>query len=182
MGDPEDFDDDWQDIRPKPLVRIISDQPSRLKDAMVLASETAAFDLAQKSKSYVGKPVTSEILRSIAAQAVRLFMERWYDGLRGQNLAGLIEIVIEGQDLDPSEMSSFIRALPTRLVEKIADSAVESGTGVHGLMGIEYARRTGRLGDYSIGRDPGSDNRVYVRFRKGDKDIEFFLDEHFELS
>jgi hypothetical protein len=180
--DADDLEECWREIRPQPNVQIITTQPSRLRDALELACETTAFDLAQECRDLHGKLLTPEDLGTIVSKAVRLFMTRWYEGLRSQNLAGLIEIVLEGQDLSPSEMTAFVRALPTKLIEKIADSAVGSGTGVHGLMGVEHARRNGALRDYSIGRDPGSDNRVYVRFRRGDRDVEFFLDEHFELS
>lgn len=183
MTDEEDdLKEYWDAIRRKSPILIVRDQPSKLKDNLELATAKTAWDLAQECRDLRGQALTPEVIGTIVAKAVRLFAEHWYEQLRGQDLSGLIEIVLEGQDLTPTEMKSFIKALPTDLIEKIARSAVGSGNGVHGLMGIEHARRCGRIADYSIGRDPGSGNRVYVRFRRGDKDVEFFLDEHFDLS
>jgi len=182
MTDEEDLEECWGALRRKSPILVVRDQPSQLKDNLELVTAKTAHDLAKECRDFKGKTFTAEIIGTIVAKAVRVFMEHWYEHLRGQNLSGLIEIVLEGQDLTPTEMVDFVRAIPTKLVEKIAQSAVGSGTGVHGLMGVEHARRCGQLGDYSIGRDPGSDNRVYVRFQRDGKDVEFFLDEHFELS
>lgn len=176
-----DLEECWDDLRRKSPILVVRDQPSNLKDALTLVTEKTAWHLIQESADLKGQLLTPAILGTIVAKAVRVFMEQWYEHLRGQNLAGLIEIILEGQDLTPSQMGQFVKAIPTELVRKVAQSAVGSGTGIHGLMGVEHARRTGQISDYSIGRDPGSDNRVYVRFKRGGKDVEFFLDEHFEL-
>jgi len=179
--DDLDLEECWDDLRRKSPLLVVRDQPSNLKDALTLVTEKTAWELTQECSDLWGKSLTPAVLGTLIAKAVRLFMERWYEHLRGQNLAGLIEIILEGQDLSPSQMTAFMKAIPTELVQKIAKSAVGSGTGIHGLMGVEHARRMGQISNYSIGRDTGSDNRVYVRFKRGGKDVEFFLDEHFEL-
>lgn len=183
INNPNEYDlqECWEDIRRKSPILVVRDRPSQLKDSLELVTAKTGWDLAQECADLRGKVVTPEILVTVVARAVRLFMAKWYEHLRGQNLAGLIEIVVEGQDLTPSEMKAFLGALPTGLLERIARSAVGSGTGIHGLIGVEHARRTGSLTDYSIGRDPGCGNRVFVRFPRDGKDVEFFLDEQFEL-
>lgn len=180
----DDLEAYWGEIRPESPIKVIRlDKPSRIEDAMAYASETAAHDLATECQHFLDQPMTPEILGTIVAKGIRLFMERWVKTLRGQDLAGLIEIVLEGQDLSPHEMKNFVQSLPTRLIQRMAEASIGSGsgTGIHGLIGVEAARREGRVPDYSIGRDPGSDNRVYVRFQREGRDIEFFLDEYFKV-
>ena len=180
----DDLEDYWGEVRPESPIKVIRlDKPSRIEDAMVYASETTAHDLAKECRQFLNKPITPEILSVIVSKGIRLFMERWVQSLKGQDLAGLIEIVLEGQDLSPVEMRTFVQSLPTRLIQRMAQASIGSGkgTGIHGLIGVEAARRNGQLPDYSIGRDPGSDNRVYVRFQREGRNVEFFLDEYFDV-
>jgi hypothetical protein len=178
----QDLEECWAAVRRKSPIRLVSDKASNIEDALTLACEKTSFLLAQKFKSWVGQPITTERMVQMISHAVQIFMEQWHEGLRNQNLAGLIEIVLEGQDLPPDELQGFIRALPKSLLERIARSALGSATGVHGLLAIEHAFRKTGVPVYTIARDPGSANRICVSFTDtDDQQVKFFLDETFDL-
>ena len=139
------LEDDWADLRPANNIQLVQNRASDIKGQLLLASEKTAYDLAIKFRKSQGEPLTVELLAQVISDGLKLFMEKWLECLRGQDLAGLIEIVLEGQKgrLTPAEMRSFIRALPDSLLEKIAQTALDSCTGIHALMGIEAHRRAG---------------------------------------
>jgi hypothetical protein len=172
----------WEDLRVRSPVRLVGTQASNVKDSLTLACEKTIFDLTKEFGKFVGTPLGPENLAQMMGTAVRTFMQHWYEDLRNQDLAGLIEIVLEGQNLTPVEMTDFVHSLPTSLIERIAQSAMGTANGIHGLMGLEFARRTGKLQEYKITRDPLNE-RVYVEFfdsvRK--RPIQLYLDEKFDL-
>jgi hypothetical protein len=180
---PEELDLEsyWDDIRVRSPIRLVSTQASNIKDSLTLAGEKTIFDLQKEFKKHIGQPSTIELMAEMMTLAVRTFMKHWYEDLRHQDLAGLVEIVLEGQNLTPVEMQKFVRALPQSLVERIAKSAMGTANGIHGLIGIEHAYRTGNLQDYKIIRD--INDRVYVEFTdpKRKRQVQFFLDEKFDL-
>jgi hypothetical protein len=164
------------------VVVTASDRPGDLRGQLLLASEKAGFDLAHKFKEFNGQPVTPELMAKIVAEGIRSFMDKWYDGLRKQNISGLVEIVLEGQGnhLSPEEMQGFIRALPDSFIEKVVTSAMGSATGVHALMALEKHRRTSGRTDYSIAKVGGS---VQVRFTGPEgQEVSFGLYEAFDLD
>jgi hypothetical protein len=181
-----DFESFWADLRArrKPAsgetIQIISDRSSNIEGMLNVACEKAAFDLAKKYEPYRGKAMTTDMLADVVSAGVRVFMEKWHEGLRGHNLAGLIEIVLEGQSLTPDEMVGFVRALPRSLLERISSSALGSATGIHGLMAVEFARRQGEVREYILRPDSG---RVLVEFvNRDNQEVAFYLDETFKLT
>lgn len=170
----------WDEIRYRSPIRVVKDKPSELDDQLLLACEKASFDLRQQLAGMVGQPMNSDVIAKLVTTGIRQFMSHWKEGLTGQNLAGLIEIVLEGQGLTPDEMLGFVQALPESLIQRICKSAVGSASGVHGLMAIEYHRRRGTVSNLRV---EASDGRVKVAFRgRGEGDTHFFLDDPFELD
>lgn len=174
-----DFEEDWGDLKGglKPVIRLTkgSDLLSALEDAC----QAGAADLRVSFEAHRGKPVTTELMGEMITQAVPLFMEQWVAALKGKNLSGLIEIILDGQGLEPAEMKAFIRAIPESLIRRICSSEVGTWTGVHALMGVEKAFRDRRLTeDYRLERDSGSGGRIFFEFTpKGGQNVRLFLDE-----
>lgn len=174
MTDELDLEGCWSDLRcPKGSSE---EAPSQLRRSLLDAHQKASIRLIEEELGGTGtKPLTTVVSRAVA-----LFMEEWYQTLRDQNLAGLIEIVLEGQHLVPNEMQEFVQALPYSLLERICQSAMNSASGIHGLMAIEFARRNRNLRSYNIYQD-GS--RTYVQFTTlDDRTLKFYLDEKFDLE
>jgi hypothetical protein len=179
--DKLDLEEYWQDVRPMPFISG-SESASKLKESLDVAYEKANERMGTllKESKYRNAALTGELFAEIISKGVAFFMEEWHEGLRNQNLAGLIEIVLEGQDLTPSEMEEFVRALPGSLLERICKSATGTASGIHGLMAMEFARRNNHIRDYSVLQDGG---RAYVKFTDlGDREVRFYLDESFELG
>jgi hypothetical protein len=176
-----DLESYWDDVRVHAPIRIVNTEGSNVRDGMLLAGEKTIFDLKAAFAKYNHKPLTTDMLAEMMGQAVRMFMKHWYDDLRGKDLAGLVEIVLEGQNLEPQEMSGFLRALPMTLLERIARSAIGTANGVHGLIGVEHARRVNRIADYTIAQD--INGQVYFQFNdpRTGRCIRCFLNEKFEL-
>jgi len=182
MSEWEDLEADWELLQKKSPITVVSNKPSDLRSQLELAGAKSLFELKTFAKKFDGQPFTAEVLAEVMAKTVALFMEKWHEGLRGQNLSGLIEIVLEGQDLSPEEMRGFLGALPDSLLQRILDSGIQSKSadGVHGLVAMERHLRARNIRDYRIGKDFG---RVYVSFfePKVGAEVRFFLDEIFEL-
>jgi hypothetical protein len=162
-------------------VEVVTNRPSDIKSQLLIASEKTGFDLAQKFAQYNGQILTAEILAKIVAEGVGTFMEKWFEGLRSQDLSGLIEIVLEGQNhkMTPAEMLGFVHALPISVIEKIVATAIGSGTGIHALMALEKHRRTGGGPTYVIETISG---QVMVRFdHPGRGEVQFSLYDTFNL-
>lgn len=181
MDEDLDLEDFWKDIRRQPTLVVVSDHPSDVKSQLLVASEKTAFALAQKFADDHGRSLTPELLSRIISEGVKVFMEKWFEGLRNQDLSGLIEIVLEGQQhkLTPAEMQGFVRALPDSMITKILATAIGSGTGIHALMALERHRRV-RGQEYTIEAISG---QVMVRFTQLDRgEIQFGLYESFNLD
>jgi len=181
MDDDDDLESYWKDIRRQPVVVTASDRPGDLQGQLLLASEKAGFDLAHKFKDFNGQPITPELMAKIVAEGIRSFMDKWYEGLRKQNLSGLVEIVLEGQGnhLTPEEMQAFVQALPVTLIDKIVDSAMGSATGIHALIALEKHRRLGRAA-YRI-QKVGAAVQVSFTSPEG-QEVTFGLYEAFDLG
>lgn len=178
MADDDlDLESCWRDLRPHAFVE--KEPTSKFKESLKDAYERSNERLVEELKGHQGQTVTVELLAKIVSKGVSLFMQEWQEGLRRQNLAGLIEIILEGQDLTASEMHEFVRALPYSLLERICKSAVGSATGIHGLMAIEYAHRNRSIRHYGVVQDGA---RTYVAFTNLEGvPVTFYLDEKFEL-
>jgi len=187
MADPFDFEAFWEDLRSPAkepdapdAIQVVGGKSPDLTGLLEKTCEKTAQDLAQRFQSHHGETMTVKLLADIVTTGVRTFMENWHDGLRRQNLAGLIEFVLEGQSLTPEEMTGFVRALPLSLLQRISESAIGSATGIHGLMAVEYARRRGEVTSYILQSDK---DRVVVEFtNRLDQRASFYLDEEFEMT
>lgn len=185
MPDPFDFESFWDDLRgsgkpePPDEVLVVGGKGTDLTGMLEKTCEKTARDLAQKFQQHHGQTMTVELLAEVVSAGVQAFMENWHDGLREQNLAGLIEFVLEGQSLTPEEMTGFVRALPLSLLGRISESAIGSATGIHGLMAVEYARRQGDVRSYILQAEEG---KVTVEFvNRQDQRVRFSLHEEFKL-
>jgi len=195
MSDDDSLESFWKDlvpIRSEPppapaegLIKVVGGKATDLDASLELACAKATHELAQRFEVHRGQPMTTELLAQIISVGVKTFMEKWREGLKGQDLAGLIEIVLEGQSLPLEELRGFVRALPTALLERVARSALGAASGTHGLMAIEHARRAGSLRDYTLGQDSG---RLYAEFthshtQEGEEGntVRFYLDDEFQI-
>lgn len=182
MSEWDDIENDWELLKKKSPITIVSDKPSDLQSQLELAGAKTVFELKTFAKKFENQTFTAGVLAELMTKTVALFMEKWQEGLRGQNLSGLIEIVLEGQNLSPDEMRGFLGALPDSLLQRILDSGIQSksGTGIHGLIAMERHMRARSIRNYAIAKEFG---RVYVEFddpKHGAK-VKFFLDEVFDL-
>ncbi len=179
----EELEADWKLLQKSPI-QVVTDRASDLKSQIELAGAKTIFELRQYAQNHLlqDAPLTTDLIAKLVMKAVETFMAKWQEGLRGQNLAGLIEIVLEGQDLTPEEMRGFLGALPDSLLQKILDSGIhsKSANGIHALVAIESHLRLRKVSTYKIGKDLG---RVYVEFTdpKTLSLVKFFLDEFFKV-
>jgi hypothetical protein len=179
----DDLEDYWSDLQKKQIIQVVSGRASDLKSQLEMASAKTAFDMTPMLAEYANRPLDSETLSKMITKTVETFMLKWYEGLRGQNLSGLIELVLEGQDLSVEELRGFMRALPVTLLRRILDSAIgatgTSGTGIHALMAVEMHLRQRGIPDYTLTRIGG---RLHIEFTDPKRDalISFFLDEMHE--
>ncbi len=134
-------------------------------------------------REHQGQDLTADLLSKLMAKAVSIFMEKWYEGLRGQNLSGLIELVLQGQQLPPDELKGFVQALPSSLLKRIVESAIGAtgvyGNGLHALMAIELHLRSQNIRQYQLTQ---MGMRLHIEFHdpKRDAVVKFFLDEPIE--
>lgn len=181
MADDLELEEFWQDLRPRGSITTVSGRPTDLKSQLLLASEQTAFEVAQRQLVLQGQFLTADGISKIVADVVQTFFRKWLDNIRSQNLSGLIAIVLEGQKnhLTPEEMLGFIRALPESILDKILDSAINSGTGVDGLIALEKHRRRGGP-DYNVETVSGE---VIIRFFTPEgREVQFGLYESFDLK
>lgn len=176
----DDLEDDWALLRRTSPIRLITGRGGDTAGQIEFVATTTMADLTKEvNLKYHNHPVTGELLSDVALMAVSRFLKNWHAHLKGLNLPGLIEIVLEGQDLSPEEMKGFMKAIPTSLLRRIAESAVGSASGTHGLVAVEFAQRQGRIASYTIDK---RQDRVCVEFQKGADTVLFFLDEPFDLA
>jgi len=180
MADELDFEEFWEDVRPRPSLVVVTDRVTDLKSQLLIASEKAGFDLAAKFQRFQGELLTPDLITQIISEGVKVFMEKWFEGLRNRDLSGLLEIVLESKKLTPEELQAFVRALPESLVHRIVESAMASGTGIHALMALELHRRANGLPEYRMEVSAGD---VYVKFQTSDgREVVFALYENFKLD
>jgi hypothetical protein len=157
-----EFEDDWEFLKAGKLV-LVSNQASDFKSQIEIARAKTAFDLTSFSQELLGKELTPEILSQLVSKYVATFLANWRIGLREQSILGLIEVILENQDLTPEELRKFLGALPLSLLEKLLEAANNNQlvNGVHGILAVEMHCRNGLVSDYTIGRESG---RFYIEF------------------
>lgn len=176
MSDDDNLEDYWEAVQSRHLIKVVRDRAADFREQLEIASAKAVFEMQTMSK-YVNQPLDAANLSKLLADAIKIFMEKWYEGMRGQNLAGLLELVLEGQDLPLSELKGFVQALPVSMLERVVRSAVgSSGSGIHLVMAMELHMRQRNITDYTLDREAG---RLFIEFvdPKRDAHIKFFLDE-----
>jgi len=158
---------DWDAVRKKSAIRIASTRSSDLESMLDAACEKTIFDLKQVFRKHSLPP---EVLQEIVTEMVRRFTGHWKEALENQNLAGLIEIVLEGQHLSPKDLRAYLVALPDTFIERVCDSAIGGpASGIHAVIAIEKARRLRKV-TYEIIEIAG---RFCLKCVDLEKDVEF---------
>lgn len=176
----DDLQDYWKEIRPKSTIILVSGRASDMRSHLEMAAAKASAKLAKYTNDkHSHQMITGEVLADVAVQGVALFMEEWNNSLKSQNLAGLIELVLEAQDLSPSEMRGFLQALPLSLIDRMLDSSIGTVPGVHALVALEKHMRTKSIRDYTLSKEG---LRIRVDFIDPVRQIplSFYLDEAFQ--
>jgi len=165
-----DLESDWQLVRPQPQA---TPRPDIFQRTLAEAQQRA---LARISEKYQGKAATDGYL----VDSVQIFMDEWFQCLRSQDRAGLVEAIIEGQNMSSSEIRGFVRALPMTFLVRVSEAALSGAKGIHALLSVECNRRTGVVRDYEIKR---IGDRIRVDVFTGDqKTFHFFLDDDFQVD
>lgn len=148
-----------------------------LRGAIVRAARRADAELAEAFKGE-----DRRLVSKVATAAVQVFLEAWYDELRGGDTVSLIGVVLDGRDLTVEELKGFVAALPVSLLERICEFPGPRASGLQALLAIERERRKGNSPDYLLSRDP-LDGKLVVTFYPTaalGRAIVFKLDETFE--
>ncbi len=175
------FDRFWRRLRPKPPERDIEPPPGakgwNLRGAITRAARRADAELAEAFKNE-----DRRLVSKVATAAVQVFLEAWYEELRGGDTVSLIGVVLDGRDLTVEELKAFVAALPASLLQRICDFPGPWAAGLQALLAIEHERRKGNAPDYLLSRDP-VDGKLVVTFYPAaahGQAITFKLDETFE--
>ncbi len=170
----------WKELRPQSPITLVTTRASDLQSQLAIVAAKTTFELTKYANDkHTNRPFTGELLADVAAKGVEIFMRKWFEHLRSQDLAGLIEVVLEGQHLSPNEMKGFLTALPEGLLERIQKASIGTVTGVHALIAFELHRRKRSITDYTLTKE-GQRTRVEFRDPGRGVPISFYLDEAFE--
>jgi len=136
------FDLDWEALQKKSLIRVTTNHSYDFEAQLEVACEKTVFDLTHLFRKH---QVSAETAQELMGEMVRRFTSHWKESLKNQDLAGLVEYILEGQQLSNVELSSYLRALPLTFITRICDPEVGGGdnTGIKQVMGVELARRNG---------------------------------------
>lgn len=172
--DEDDFGDSWS-----LLDREVPSSKNLVNRHFEEIAREAQRDLLSYLESIGQVTVNSEVLSDIVAKGVQLFIEKWDARVRSYNLVGLLEVILEGQDLNPVEVKGFIRALPDRLIRKVIHDSIGPAQGIQAFMAVEHLYRVKRLkADYSIHKN--SRGRIFLRVPHGEEVIDIYLDDTFD--
>jgi hypothetical protein len=176
----EDLQEHWKALRPQSSIVLVSGRASDMRSHMEMAAAKAIAKLTKYTNDkHKNAPITGEVLADITVKGVSLFMEEWNNSLKSQNLAGLIELVLEAQDLSPAEMRGFLQALPISLIDRMLKSSIGTVPGVHALVALEKHMRTRLIRDYTLSKEG---LRIKVDFIDPVRNLplSFYLDEAFQ--
>jgi hypothetical protein len=179
----EDLQEDWNVLRPKPLVQRIDSSGSLLSGLDIAVTKTLEDTRIEASRSK-STLIVEAVSRLVEFGARRLFHHFTTD-LKQRDTVNLIEIVLSDHALSIDELKGFVRALPQTLLKRIViqGAAMESVHGIHGLLAIELAHRESSTErDYTL-RKIGNTLEVtlYPTHLNG-KAVTFTLDENFDLE
>ena len=174
MSEDLELESFWADLTGS-TIRLASDKFC-MDDLLEEARLKASFDL---SSMYMDKELDKKDIPEIVSRGIRLFISHWYEKLRSQDLAGLVEFMMEGLQIPPLELSQFMRTMPKSLVNRVVDSITGSASGMHALYVLEWHRRSGSLEDYRLSNDSG---RIRVSFQNPKGPVSFMLDERFDAE
>jgi hypothetical protein len=178
----DDFESLWHDLKgggPKPLITI-SAKPRDYTFGLEEAAAKAEFDLRRELNHLGQINLTNELLSRLVTHGVQYFMRHWYESYRNQDVAGLVEFIMDGLNLPPEELKGMMTALPQTLIERVVHGVSGAGSGIHALFALEWHRRAGNLpSDYEIYRD---EDRTKVRLIRDGQAITLTLDEVFKIQ
>jgi hypothetical protein len=172
-----DLETYWKRLRPP---RVDPAPPLKgwdLRRALVRAASRAEGDLAGRVAG-----LDPAVVSKVATEAIQCFLEAWYEELRGGDTVSLIGVVMEGADLDVTELKGFVAALPESLLQRICDFPTPVASGLQALLAIEHSRRKKLAPDYLLSRDL-LDGKLIVTFyppQAQGEAVTFKLDETFE--
>ena len=180
MSLPEDdFEQFWTDLQgdKAPSILEIASKPKDYTYGLEEASVKAEFELKQEIAKLDLASITTEVVSRMVSRGIRTFVRHWLGMYRNQDIAGLVEFIIDNLNLPPHELKGLMTALPRSLVERVTKNVYGSSRGIHALFALEWHYREGNLpSGYSLVEVEG---RTVVRVRKDGNDITFTLDEDF---
>lgn len=187
MAEDNDLETYWAEIRQAPRsIKLVTGAVSNVREGLEIAAAKTSHDLQEKFKEMVGKPIDLAFLSNLVGGGVELFLKNWYEDLRRRDVSSLVEVVLEGQTLPVEELKGFIRALPKSLLDRVLkEGGLGSvGSGIHGLLAVEWHFRQASGRDYELRRDPTDDKLVVTAYPNSLNGgaITFRLDEKFELD
>lgn len=170
-----DLDEDWRWLQQQTIKLVTS---SDLVSQLELAKAKAEFDLAQFEKTCHGKEVTPELFREITNTAISKFLEHWRLGLSDRKILGLIEVILEKQELPLTEVQAFLQAMPLSVLTSLISDVKDTANGVVGILALEVHRRKGKIQGYTLGREGG---RLFVDTQHPLGLIRVFTDDSFPV-
>lgn len=175
-ADDETLDDDWDLF----ITGIPLPEESPFQKDLAAAAEVTKQKIADFVHNMGHRPLDGDTFGSIVSKAVHVYLETLQERLKGKDLIGLLGFVLEGQGLSPQELKGFVRALPDKMIDRMAHSVLSSANGTQALVAIEWHFREGNLlSDYYLGVT--SQGRVYAKIpQPNDEEIVLFLDDQFD--
>lgn len=180
-----DFETFWQKLRPSRTQEPDPAQSPKGWDVL-RAIERAARKTNKELPELLGDLDIDPVLAGrLVTRAIQCFLEHWYEELRHGDAVHLIGVVLEGQNLNPTELKLFVRALPESLLERICSEPGPTASGMQAFLAIELAYRRKQVLEYRLTRDPTDDKLVVTFFatmgnRLDEPEISFKLDECFQ--
>jgi hypothetical protein len=181
--DDTDLETFWEDLRGKqPADLVISGhKPKDYTFALEEAALKAEFDL-KNDIAVLGPnpPLTGDLLARLVSKGIQHFIKHWYAAYRNQDVAGLVEFIMDGLNLPADELKGLMRAMPRALIERVVSGVSGTGSGIHALFALEWHFRERNLPeDYTLYRD---DECLKVRVVRDGQAITITLEEKFDLG
>lgn len=178
-----DLEADWGSVRAPPPTVVANGRKGDIKSSLAVAAAKAQAQLAAQFGELSGQPLTSDDLARMTAEGTRLFIQHWHEAMRQTDMAGLVEVILDGQSLTVDELKGFVRALPMSLVQRIVESGMSLATGVHALMAVEFQFRRGHMPrDYALSRDLAQNLVIAFTDKESGREVKFKLTEKFEVG